>query len=143
MVSDTLFNIFARLEVGADKREKEFVEIRVGRRTQKFVVLQRQRCNHQDGRFGILLTVCKAGRHGLHGSVVFEAFEPPSGDIEFLGESPDQPRDLARNHETDCTDCGGSGRDRALGQLCRRCHGGGRVARTPAKPERKVTLIEW
>ncbi|HEY9282342.1 MAG TPA: hypothetical protein VIP46_02710 [Pyrinomonadaceae bacterium] len=144
MSGDTLFNVFARLEAEGDRpREKEFAEISIGNRLQKIVIIQRQRCTHEDGRFGLLLTFVKAGRNNLHGSVIFEAFETPSGDLEFLGESPEQAYGVARKHEEDCPECKGSGRDHALERLCRRCGGGGRVERRPEQVARKVTIMEW
>jgi hypothetical protein len=122
-------------------REKEIVEIRQGNRLQKYLVLNRQQCTHQDGRFGLLVTLCKAGKNNLHGSVNYEAFETPQGELELLGESPDQPGDLQRQHEKDCPLCDRRGTN--FSQNCRKCFGSGRVAYTPPKPERKVTLLEF
>lgn len=137
-MSDTLYNIFSRLDEGP--REKEFTEIRIGRRLQKFLVLRRQLCNHEDGRFGLLITLCKAGRNGLYGQVLFEAFETPQGEMEFLSESPDQGSAITRKHEKDCDACDGLGWKNHT--RCKKCLGGGRVGYTQDKPARKVKLLE-
>ncbi len=72
-------------------KDKEIVELRTsetGRRTQRFVVLNRQPCYHTDGRFGLLYILCKAGRGDLLGQKLFAAFSTPDAVVTYLGEHP-------------------------------------------------------
>lgn len=132
-MSRTLYEILSLADT--EPREKEYVSLFLKGRLVKFRVVDRQPCNHKDGRFGILVTLIRATRGGIY----HEAFEPIRGEMEYLGEAPDQDKSIQRNHHKECPLCDGSGTN--FDQRCRHCLGGGRVAYTPPMPERKVEVL--
>lgn len=138
-MSKTLLEVFALSELDeATPNEPETITIQIGSRLTKFRIHERHSCQHQNGRFGLLLILKK-----LKGNLYYEAFQTPQGDIEFLGESPEQDKSVKSLWTKPCRRCKAKGfiYDRIFErkEQCNKCHGFGYI--NIEQPKRKVTLI--
>lgn len=138
-MSKTLLEILTLADLAeTESNEPEIITIQINNRLNKFLVCERHDCQHQDGRFGMLLILKKP-----KGVIYYEAFQTPQGVVEFLDESPEQDPAIKSHWTKPCRPCKAKGYeyDRVFerNEPCSKCNGQGYIKTEP--PTRKVTLL--